>query len=62
MNITPRVPGDITIMARKVLVFITNKEDGSTDPGDPYLFISLEIIVIFLFILLFFLTFNSDNK
>ena len=49
MKSTPRVPGDIPIMAigykcnsRKVLGFITSERSGSTEPGDPYLSCFLE--------------------
>ena len=45
MSITPRVTGDRPIMAIgykynhwKFLEFIATEEDGSTDPGDPYLY------------------------
>ena len=45
MKITPRVTGDRPIISivykcssRKVLQFIATEEDGSTEPGDPYLY------------------------
>ena len=44
MNTTPRVPGGITLLDigykynyRKVLGFIANEGDGSSELGDPYL-------------------------
>ena len=45
MNSNPRFSGEIPLLAigcrydsRKVLVFIATEGDGSTEPGDPYLY------------------------
>ena len=44
LRVTPRVPNNRKLMvigymynSRKVLGFISNEGDGSTEPGDPYL-------------------------
>ena len=61
---TPIVPGDTPLMAigykynyRKVLGFIATEEAGSTELGDPYLTRSPDIFLLFMFALLFVLTF-----
>ena len=61
---TPRFPGESPLLAigykynsRKVLVFIATEGAGSTEPGDIYLYFSLIFILMFLFALLFVLTF-----
>ena len=63
LRITPRFPGESPLLAicykynsRKVLGFIATEGAGSTEPGDPYLSLSLRFILMFLFAPLFVLT------
>ena len=63
MNSTPKVTGDITLIAigykynySKVLVFIATEGGGSTEPGHPYLSHFPDISLIFMFAPLSFLT------
>ena len=60
MNSTPRFSGEITLLAngykynsRKVLGYIATEGNGSTEPGDPYLFRFPENFQIILFAPLF---------
>ena len=66
LNSAPRVSVDRSLMAigykynsGKVLVFIATEEDGSTEPGNPYLSCFPDIFLMFLFAPLYILNYQG---